>query len=92
MRRLSLVVAAALACAAPPQPAPGWRILGPGGGGAQFHPTISPHDPNYVLVGGTVTIPGIFNFNATGTWTITATDFAPGTLSPGVSTPITISQ
>jgi len=48
--------------------------------------------PNYVLVGGTVTIPGIFNFNATGTWTITATDAAPGTLSPGVSTPITISQ
>ncbi|PYV14095.1 MAG: hypothetical protein DMG21_19265 [Acidobacteria bacterium] len=27
-----------------------WRILGPGGGGAQFHPTVSPHDPNLVLV------------------------------------------
>ena len=27
-----------------------WRILGPGGGGAQFMPTISPHDTNRVLV------------------------------------------
>ena len=27
-----------------------WRILGPGGGGAQFYPAISPHDPNLVLV------------------------------------------
>jgi photosystem II stability/assembly factor-like uncharacterized protein len=28
-----------------------FRIIGPGGGGAMFHPTISPHDPNTVLVG-----------------------------------------
>src|ERR1700730_1684129 len=27
-----------------------WRVLGPGGGGAQFIPTISPHDPRTVLV------------------------------------------
>src|SRR5712692_8055061 len=27
-----------------------FRIIGPGGGGAMFHPTISPHDPNTVLV------------------------------------------
>jgi photosystem II stability/assembly factor-like uncharacterized protein len=27
-----------------------WHILGPGGGGAQFTPTISPIDPNLVLV------------------------------------------
>jgi hypothetical protein len=27
-----------------------WRILGPGGGGAQFYPAISPHDPRLVLV------------------------------------------
>src|ERR1700742_4264618 len=27
-----------------------FRILGPGGGGAMFHPTISPHDPQTVLV------------------------------------------
>lgn len=27
-----------------------WSVLGPGGGGAQFVPAISPHDPNTVLV------------------------------------------
>ncbi len=29
----------------------GWSVVGPGGGGAMFHPTVSPHDPNRVLVG-----------------------------------------
>ena len=29
---------------------PGWRVIGPGGGGAQFNPAVSPHDPNRVLV------------------------------------------
>jgi photosystem II stability/assembly factor-like uncharacterized protein len=28
----------------------GFRIIGPGGGGAMFHPTISPHDANTVLI------------------------------------------
>jgi photosystem II stability/assembly factor-like uncharacterized protein len=28
----------------------GFTVLGPGGGGAMFHPTISPHDPTTVLV------------------------------------------
>jgi photosystem II stability/assembly factor-like uncharacterized protein len=27
-----------------------WRVIGPGGGGAQFQPTVSPHDPKRVLV------------------------------------------
>ena len=27
-----------------------WKIIGPGGGGAQFIPTISPHDSRTVLV------------------------------------------
>src|SRR5690242_4032928 len=27
-----------------------WRVIGPGGGGAQFFPTVSPHDANHVLV------------------------------------------
>jgi photosystem II stability/assembly factor-like uncharacterized protein len=27
-----------------------WQIIGPGGGGAQFYPAISPHDPKKVLV------------------------------------------
>jgi photosystem II stability/assembly factor-like uncharacterized protein len=51
MRRLSLAIAAALACAAsPPPPAEGWRIIGPGGGGSLFHPTVSPHDSRTALV------------------------------------------
>ncbi len=28
----------------------GWKVIGPGGGGAQFEPTISPHDPDHVFV------------------------------------------
>ncbi len=28
-----------------------WRVIGPGGGGAQFQPTVSPHDPRKILVG-----------------------------------------
>jgi len=28
----------------------GWQILGPGGGGSQYRPTVSPHDPNTVLI------------------------------------------
>ena len=27
-----------------------WQVIGPGGGGAQFEPTISPADPNHVFV------------------------------------------
>ena len=27
-----------------------WRIIGPGGGGAQFYPAVSPHDTSLVLV------------------------------------------
>jgi photosystem II stability/assembly factor-like uncharacterized protein len=29
---------------------PGWRVLGPGGGGAQYLSTINPADPNHVFV------------------------------------------
>jgi photosystem II stability/assembly factor-like uncharacterized protein len=45
-----LASAGALADAEPGSPAK-WRVIGPGGGGAQFLPTISPHDSNVVLVG-----------------------------------------
>src|SRR5436305_13192309 len=32
-------------------PRPGnFSVLGPGGGGAMFHPTVSPHDLNTILV------------------------------------------
>ncbi|HWR52404.1 MAG TPA: hypothetical protein VN428_14930 [Bryobacteraceae bacterium] len=27
-----------------------WKIIGPGGGGSMFHPTISPHDPNLAVL------------------------------------------
>jgi photosystem II stability/assembly factor-like uncharacterized protein len=27
-----------------------WEIIGPGGGGSQFYPTVSPHDPKRVLI------------------------------------------
>lgn len=27
-----------------------WRVLGPGGGGAMYFPTVSPHDPRVVLL------------------------------------------
>ena len=50
MRRLSLVAAVALACAAPAPRTDGWTIIGPGGGGSLFHPTVSPHDSRTVLV------------------------------------------
>jgi len=40
-----------------------WRVIGPGGGGGQFLPTISPHDPNIVvercdMTGAYVTLDG----------------------------------
>ena len=45
-------LAAALlpATAVEPPRLDGWRIIGPGGGGATMLPTISPHDPRVVLV------------------------------------------
>src|SRR6266404_3114874 len=33
-----------------PQRFDAWQILGPGGGGAQFYPAVSPHNPDVVLV------------------------------------------
>src|SRR5450759_4343598 len=56
MRRLSLAIAAALACAAPSPRADEWRIVGPGGGGSIFHPTISPHDSRTALVSCDMTV------------------------------------
>jgi photosystem II stability/assembly factor-like uncharacterized protein len=72
MRRL-LLFAAALGLAAPAS-GPDWRVIGPGGGGTLFYPTVSPHDPRTVLVacdmtGGYVTHDGgttwkMFNLGA----------------------------
>lgn len=50
MTRAAIFLAACLALAAPSPRFDGWRIIGPGGGGALFVPTISPHDPRTVLV------------------------------------------
>jgi photosystem II stability/assembly factor-like uncharacterized protein len=48
--RLILVLAAGLALTASAAAEDRWRIIGPGGGGALFHPTVSPHDPRTALV------------------------------------------
>jgi photosystem II stability/assembly factor-like uncharacterized protein len=45
----AILVAVCLAGAGAERPG-GFRILGPGGGGAMFHPTVSPHDTNTVLI------------------------------------------
>ena len=45
---VALVLSCGLASAA--QRPGGFRVIGPGGGGAMFHPTISPHDANTVLI------------------------------------------
>jgi photosystem II stability/assembly factor-like uncharacterized protein len=53
--KLKIVIGVILACflcvagAAAERPG-NFRVIGPGGGGAMFNPTISPHDPNTVLV------------------------------------------
>src|SRR2546429_9427335 len=47
---LGLVIAALLLTNTGDSRPGDFKIIGPGGGGAMFHPTISPHDPNTVLV------------------------------------------
>src|SRR4051812_41947009 len=55
---LSMLSALAFAADDQPQPLPApkdarhdkWEVLGMGGGGTLLKPTISPHDPNVVLV------------------------------------------
>src|SRR5256885_14172740 len=44
---ISIVVCVTSALAERPG---GFRVIGPGGGGAMFNPTISPHDVNTVLI------------------------------------------
>jgi len=45
----AILVAVCLASAGAERPGD-FRVIGPGGGGAMFHPTISPHDTNTVLI------------------------------------------
>src|SRR5438045_8868137 len=49
LRVLATVLLFAAAVCADSRPG-NFRVVGPGGGGAMFHPTISPHDPNTALV------------------------------------------
>ncbi|MBW7998284.1 MAG: hypothetical protein FVQ81_17275 [Candidatus Glassbacteria bacterium] len=57
----AVVLAATVGCSPQAEKAPatgqasaqdegGWKVIGPGGGGAQFEPTINPHDPDHVFV------------------------------------------
>lgn len=50
VKRLTLVLAAGFVLAASGPAEDRWRIIGPGGGGALFHPTVSPHDPRTALI------------------------------------------
>ncbi len=70
-----------------------FQVIGPGGGGAMFHPTISPHDPKTVLVscdmtGAYITHDGGQSwrmFNLRGTVRFFAFDpIAPKTMYAGV--------
>jgi photosystem II stability/assembly factor-like uncharacterized protein len=50
-RTANLALAAGLlGCALLAQRHDSWRIVGPGGGGSMFHPTLDPSDPNIALV------------------------------------------
>ena len=46
----SISLVAAICLTASKAHADGFKVVGPGGGGAMFHPTISPHDPREALV------------------------------------------
>lgn len=50
VKRVTVVLAAALALTASAAREDRWRGIGPGGGGALFHPTVSPHDPRTALI------------------------------------------
>lgn len=50
LKSLAIVAALLFSCHGFASRPGDFRVLGPGGGGAQYNPTISPHDPNTVLV------------------------------------------
>jgi photosystem II stability/assembly factor-like uncharacterized protein len=47
---IAALTSAVLAAGSPGLAAGQWKRVGPGGGGSQFDPTVSPHDPATVLV------------------------------------------
>lgn len=51
MKRFAIsITLAAVSTLVPAARAASFTIVGPGGGGAMFHPTVSPHDPREMLV------------------------------------------
>jgi photosystem II stability/assembly factor-like uncharacterized protein len=47
---MSLTLAASICFPTKNAQADGFTVVGPGGGGAMFHPTVSPHDPREMMV------------------------------------------
>lgn len=47
---VSILGAVADSTTTSPERGAGWRVIGPGGGGAMFCPSVSPHDPKLVFV------------------------------------------
>lgn len=54
MSWVALLLAVTLGASAEHRPG-GFTVLGPGGGGAMFNPTVSPHDPNTVVLSSDMT-------------------------------------
>ncbi|MFC2076838.1 hypothetical protein ACFLT7_07130 [candidate division KSB1 bacterium] len=44
-----LAAALIIGCGGGPKVSDGWKVIGPGGGGGIFLPTISPHDPDLMM-------------------------------------------
>lgn len=55
LKGLAVMLAAGLTLTAAAAPDDRWRVIGPGGGGALFHPTVSPYDPRTALVASDMT-------------------------------------
>jgi len=49
-KRILALIVATVPCLATAARPGDFRVIGPGGGGAMFNPTISPHDPQTVLI------------------------------------------
>jgi photosystem II stability/assembly factor-like uncharacterized protein len=55
VRAISLIIACVGLSAGSRVRNDAWTVIGPGGGGAQFYPAVSPHDSNFVVVGSDMT-------------------------------------
>ena len=69
-------------------PSAGWRVVGPGGGGGMFRPTISPHDGNLAMIhcdmtAAYITADGGASWRSVNLWT-TPEDFEFDPVDPEV--------